>query len=148
MQLVDRNFNSFIAAENTLSTAAPSTLTGRAIYKFNPLQALKRIPLHVRTGPQTLQNMHDYRQYDAAQPTERKRFDQVEFHGKGNLYVRVYVDGVWIADGYVTLTETPSKDRRMGLPTGTKGYLIDLEFCGDSDLRAVEYSYRHLASPS
>ena len=131
------NFNAFVAAENTLSTCAPNTLSGRGVYKFNPPQAVTRIPLHVRTGP-----------IRVGQLTERYKFQQIEFHGKGTLFIRVYVDGVWICEGDVTLTETPSKDRRLGLPTGTRGYILDLEFCGDADIRAIEFNAAPMARPS
>ena len=142
------NFNAFVAAENTLSSASPNTLVGRGIYKFNPPQSTTRIPLHVRTGVMTLHNLSDYKAYDAGQPTERKKFQQIEFHGTGSLYVRVYVDGIWICDGDVTLTENPSKDRRLGIPIGIRGYLIDVEFCGNADIRAMEFSYSPMSSPS
>lgn len=79
---------------------------------------------------------------------ERKKYRQIEFHGKGTLYCRVYVDGVWICDGSVTLTETPSKDRRLGIPIGTRGYNIDIEFCGDADIRALEVTYDNMSSTS
>ena len=148
MSQTQDNFNSFYAAEASLSDAAPATINGRSIYRFNPPYGVTRIPLHIRTGSQTLQNMHDFRQYDAADPVARKKFQQLEFHGKGTLYVRVYVDGSWVADGSITMTETPSKDRRMGLPTGTRGYTVDVEFCGDADIRALEFTYDHMPSPS
>ena len=131
------NFNAFVAAENTLSTCAPNTLSGRGIYKFNPPQSTTRIPIHVRTGAIRIGEL-----------TDRHKFQQIEFHGNGTLYVRVYVDGTWICDGTVTLTETPSKDRKLGLPIGTKGYILDLEFCGDADIRAVEFSSAPMSSPS
>lgn len=142
------NFNIFYAAESTLSSATPTTLNGRSIYRFNPPYGVTRIPLHIRTGAQTLHNSNDYRKYDAGDPVARKRFQQIEFHGKGSLYVRVYVDGIWICDGTVTMTESPSKDRRLGIPIGTRGYTIDVEFCGDADIRALEFTYEYMVSPS
>jgi hypothetical protein len=137
MALTQDNFNTFYAAESLLSSADPVTLNGRSIYCFAPPYGVTRVPLHIRTGEQAIGN-----------PSDRKRFQQVEFHGKGSLYVRVYVDGSWVSDGTVTLTETPSKDRRLGIPTGTRGYTIDLEFCGDADMRAVEFTYEYMKSPS
>jgi len=148
MTTTQDNFNAFYAAEATLSSTTPTLLNGRSIYRFNPPYGVTRIPLHIRTGQQTLQNMHDFRQYDAADPVARKKFQQVEFHGKGSLYVRVYVDGTWICDGTVTMTETPAKDRRLGLPVGTRGYTVDVEFCGDADIRALEFTYEHMQAPS
>lgn len=131
------NFNAFVAAESALASATPSTINGRAIYRFAPPYGVSRIPIHIRTGAQSF-----------GAPDERKKFKQIEFHGKGTLYVRVYVDGVWISDGSVTLTETPSKSRRFGLPVGTKGYALDVEFCGDADLRAVEYEVSPMGATS
>lgn len=140
MTTTQGNFSTFYAAEATLSTASPATLNGRSIYRFNPSYGQQRIPLHIRTGANPMQN--------PGGAMERKRFRQVEFHGKGTLYVRAYVDGIWIADSTVTLTETPSKDRRFGLPIGTRGYTMDLEFCGDADLRALEVTYDEMSSTS
>lgn len=137
MTTTQDNFNAFVAAESTLSSVAPTTLNGRSIYKFATAYAPERVPLHIRSGAQTF-----------GAPDERKRFHQIEFHGTGSLYVRVYVDGVWISDGSVTMTETPSKDRRFGLPVGTKGYSLDVEFCGDAALRAIEYTISRLSETS
>lgn len=131
------NFNAFYASESTLASATPTTINGRSVYRFAPPYGPVNIPLHVRTGPQSF-----------GSPDERKRFKQVEFHGTGTLYVRAYVDGVWISDGTVTMTEAPSKMRRFGLPVGTKGYTLDLEFCGDANLRAVEYEVSPMAATS
>ncbi len=148
MAQVQDNFNTFYAAQSTLESAAPVTLNGRSIYRFASPYGVTRVPLHIRTGAQTLHNVNDYRKYDAGDPVGRKRYQQIEFHGKGTLYVRVYVDGTWIADGTVTMTESPSKDRRFGIPIGTRGYTIDVEFCGDADVRAVEFTYEYMQSPS
>lgn len=131
------NFNTFVASESTLTSATPVTLNGRAIYRFAPPYGTTRIPLHIRTGAQSL-----------GAPTERKKFTQVEFHGKGTVWVRIYVDGIYIGEWPATMTESPSKDRRIGIPTGIRGYTMDLEFAGDADIRAVEYSYTPMQSTS
>ena len=128
-------YNEFIKAQSVIGAPfEPQPLVGKGIFKFNSLantaNGKQRVPFYCRTGAQSF-----------GTPVERKRFTQIEFHGKGTLYVRVYVDGVWIIDSMVTLTETPSKDRRLGIPIGTKGYTMDIEFCGDADLRAIEYEY-------
>lgn len=136
MATVIDNFTGFYGAESALSSYSPTSLTGRSIYKFNSAKDA-RVPLHIRTGQQAF-----------GDPTERKRFSQLEFHGKGTCYVRIYVDGVWIADGIVTMTESPDKMRRFGIPTGTRGYTLDVEFCGDADIRAVECTYSSMSSPS
>lgn len=140
---VQSNFDKFTAAQSLLSTTfAPDTLTGVGIYSFNADPNIvpgtkPRIPLHIRTGQQSLGN-----------PPERKRFKQVEVHGKGTATVRVYVDGVYVHQNTVTLTESPSKDRRLGIPTGTRGYTLDIEICGDANIRAVEYAYEDMVASS
>ena len=140
MTTTQDNFNTFYAAESLLTNAAPTTLNGRSIYRFAPPYGVRRIPLHIRTGASPMAN--------PGGAMERKRFRQIEFHGKGSLYCRVYVDGIWICDGSVTLTETPSKDRRLGIPIGTRGYNIDIEFCGDADIRALEVTYDEMSETS
>ena len=130
------SFISFYAAECTLSTASLSPSRGRAVYKFNSSNTA-RIPMSIRTGQQAFGN-----------PTERKKFQQIEFHGKGTVRCRIYVDGVWICDGSATMSETPTKERRIGIPVGTKGYTLDVEFCGDADVRAVECAYSSMSETS
>lgn len=135
-------YNEFVGAESIIGYPfTPEPLVGKAIFKFNSTSSVsnsrQRIPMFVRTGAQSFGN-----------PSERKRFTQVEFHGKGTLFVRIYVDGVWIIDAPVTLSEAPSKDRRVGIPVGTRGYVMDIEFCGDADIRAVEYDYKPMSSTS
>ena len=135
-------FNEFAASESVIGRAfAPVALVGKAIYKFNSNSSVsnsrQRVPMFVRTGQQSF-----------GTPAERKRFTQIEFHGKGTLYVRIYVDGIWISDATVTLSESPSKDRRVGIPTGTRGYVMDIEFAGDADLRAIEFEYKPMQRSS
>jgi len=142
MTSVQENFNGFFAAQAKLESFTPTTMNGRSIYRFNPTSG-KNIPLHIRTGALSLQSMPS-----PLDPVARKKFQGIEFHGRGSLYVRVYVDGVWIMDGTVTLAETPSKDRGLGLPIGTRGYTIDIEFCGDADIRAIEYTYKEMPKGS
>lgn len=135
-------YDEFVRAESLLGEVTlPTPLVGKALYKFgtasNFSNNTKRVPIFVRTGQQAM-----------GAPHERKRFTQIEFHGKGSLYVRVYVDSVLICDGRVSLTELPSKDRRLGIPTGTNGYTIDVEFCGNADVRLVEFDYKPMRSAS
>lgn len=138
------NLQIFYTAQATLTSASPVLLNGRSIYKFSGVSpvaggvgSVPRIPLHVRTGAQSMGN-----------PTERKKFKQIEFHGSGTLWCRVYVDNVFICDGSVTLTENPSKDRRLGIPIGTRGYTMDVEFCGDANVRAIEFVIGEMKSTS
>ena len=137
MPTTQDNFNGFYASEASIASFVPATLNGRSIYRFAPPYGTTRIPLHIRTGAQSL-----------GAPTERKKFTQVEFHGKGTVWVRIYVDGIYIGEWPATMTESPSKDRRIGIPTGIRGYTMDLEFAGDADIRAVEYSYTPMQSTS
>jgi hypothetical protein len=133
----------FIVAQSTLGSDFYPQLAGeRKIFSFGvdksrSVGSVARIPMHIRTGAQSLGN-----------PTERKRFTQIEFHGTGTLKCRVYVDGVYICESSVTLSETPSKDRRLGIPIGTRGYTIDIEFVGDANVRAVEYTFKPMGETS
>jgi hypothetical protein len=136
MANVQDNVSAFLAAQALMQSVVPSTLTGRGIYSFNAPSS-SRIPIHIRTGNQSF-----------GTPVERKKFTQVEFHGRGTLQVRVYVDGVYVGQWPATMTETPAKDRRIGLPVGTRGYTMDLEFAGDADVRAVEYEYKQMSATS
>ena len=140
------NLAAFVEAQAEIGTSfTPTLLQGQAIYQFNADQ--QRIPLFIRTGPMAFRDQR--MPFMQPVPVERHRFDQIEFHGKGTLYVRLYVDGVWITDSTVTMTETPSKDRRFGIPRGTRGYTPDLEIAGDIEfLRAIEFTYRPMSSPS
>lgn len=141
---VNKHFDDFVAIQSTMSTTAftPEVITGSAIYLFNADPNIvpgtkQRIPLHIRTGQQSMGN-----------PTERKRYRQVEVHGKGTCHVRVYVDGFFVYEGSVTLSENPSKTRRLGIPIGTRGYTIDLELAGDANIRAVEYQAEEMSATS
>ena len=56
-----------IGFKNTLDVTA---LSGNAIYRFDPKDSMDVIPIHIRTGAQSL-----------GYPTERKHFRAIEFHG-------------------------------------------------------------------
>ena len=128
------NSSEFVAAESKMSSSfAPSAADYLGVYSFNINNNIvpgskPRIPMHIRTGQQSI-----------GTPADRKRYRQVELHGQGTCWVRVYVDRVFIHEGSVTLSENPSKSRRLGIPIGTRGYTIDIEIAGDANLRAVEY---------
>lgn len=130
------NFDTFYASQSVMSANTPIQVSGRGIYRFNA-SPIQRVPLHAKTGQQAF-----------GAPSDRKRYTQIEFHGKGTLYCRIFVDGVWIQDASVTLTENPSKDRKIGIATGTRGYTMDIEFSGDADVRAVEYTYKPMPNQS
>jgi len=128
--------SNFCVDEMKMEVNPPDASTGRSVWKFAKAKSL-RIPMHCRTGYQAMGN-----------PTERKKFRQIEFHGTGTVYCRVYVDNVYICEGSITMTEVPSKDRRLGLPIGTRGYAMDLEFACDGNLRAIEYAYSPMKATS
>lgn len=102
---------------------------GLSIYKM--LVGKSSMPLVVRSGVKGFESR-----------TERKRFGQLEFFGNGTLSVRVYIDGVFIANDQVTLAEAPTKPRKMNLPRGYRvGYTIDFEIYGDCDKLVTEFTY-------
>ena len=146
MASVTENLAAFVEAQAEIGTPfVPSVLTGQSIYQFDA--GPQRIPLFIRTGQLAMRDQRN--PWYAPPPVERYRFDQIEFHGKGTLYVRLYVDGAWITDSIVTMAETPAKDRRFGVPRGTRGYTPDLEIAGDVEyLRAIEFTYRAMSSTS
>lgn len=110
--------------------------SGRSVWKL--FSGNLNMPIMVRTGAKALENV-----------TERKAFHQIEFYGNGNLSVRVYIDGRWVCDSVLTLSEGPSKPRRMNLPRGNRtGYSIDLEIYGDTNRLVTEITYDDLVSPS
>ena len=100
------------------------------------------IPIHIRTGQQSLGSI-----------TERDQFHHIEFHGyginPGTARVRVYIDGRYVCDDMVTLTEAPNKTRRTCIPVGQQnGYSIDVELAGHCELRAIEFCYTPMPSTS
>lgn len=100
------------------------------------------IPFHIRTGQQTLGDI-----------AERKRFKYIEFHGygvnPGTLRARIYIDGIYICDGLVSLSENPDKRRRVNIPIGKQiGYSIDVEIAGCANLRAIEFTVEGMHSQS
>lgn len=100
-----------------------------SIFNFNSPQAAT-VPIWALTGEVTC---------DA--PHERKVFRRIEFHGIGSIYVRTYVDGRYISESMVVATETPSKERMLALPRGTRGYSIQLELSGIFELDLIEIGY-------
>lgn len=131
------NYTKFAGYQASLSPGnAYDFAYGRAIYKFGG-DLTANVPIFGRTGQMSLGN-----------PTERKKFHRIEFHGRGTLAVRVYIDGVAIADKIVTLTEASNRIRAVNLPRGTKGYTIDIEFAGDAEIRAIEIGYDSMSSTS
>ena len=96
------------------------------------------MPLVIRSGQKGFGNT-----------TERRKYGHLEFYGNGTLYVRCYIDGNWIADDTVSLTELPNKERMFNLPKGKRlGYNLDFEAYGDTNRLVVEYVYAEMESPS
>lgn len=131
----------FIDAESSMQSSLDIIFTDAAIWElFNDESTL--LPFHIRTGQQALGDI-----------AERKRFRYVEFHGfginPGTLRVRIYIDGRYVCDGRATLSETPDKKRRVNIPIGRQnGYVIDVEVAGVGNLRAIEFTYDGMNSPS
>jgi len=133
----------FAKAESTFSQTVdiPSGSVQPIIVELFTDESFK-LPFHIRTGPQGLGDVSD-----------RKNFSHVEFHGYGStpgtLRVRVYIDGRYVCDGNVTLSENPNTHRRINIPIGRKiGHTIDLEICGNANLRSIEYTFEGTDSPS
>jgi len=100
------------------------------------------MPIHLRTGQQSLGSV-----------TERDQFHHVEFHGyginPGTARVRIYIDGKYVCDDQVTLSENPTKTRRTCIPIGRQnGYTIDVEIAGQCEIRAIEFCYQPMPSTS
>lgn len=95
-----------------------------------------RIGMFVRTGEMSL-----------GMPADRKRFRRIEFNGNGSVSVRVFVDGELMAtDLSVDAAELPGQQRCVNLPSGTKGYTIDIEFSGEFDPRSVQLFFDPMAN--
>lgn len=102
---------------------------------FSP-DSHQKIGMFIRTGPM-----------DMGMPSIRKRFSRVVFYGKGSLSCRVMCDGHLVAqDLNVDITEGSNYSRAVNIPNGTKGYCIDIEFCGLNEPKAVEVEYEPMGS--
>jgi hypothetical protein len=122
-------------------TVADIEFTELAIHELF-VDETTQLPFHFRTGQQTLGDVG-----------ERKRFKYIEFHGAGvnpgTLRVRVYIDGRYVCDGNITMTETPDKKRRVNVPIGRQiGYTIDVECAGVGNLRLIEFTFDSTNSQS
>lgn len=60
--------------------------------------------------------------------SDRARWRAIAFHGEGTITVQVYVDGVFIIEQVVTMTEAPDQSRVLNLPRGTSGYYLRYDF--------------------
>jgi hypothetical protein len=113
-----------------------ATNTGLSVWKL--FSGKSNMPLVIRSGQKGFGNT-----------TERRKYDHLEFYGNGTLYSRCYIDGSWIADDIVSLTEVPTKARKFNLPKGQRiGYNLDFEAYGDTNRLVVEYGYTDMESPS
>ena len=125
-----------IGFKNTLDITA---LAGNAIYRFDPKDSMDVIPIHIRTGAQSL-----------GYPTERKHFRAIEFHGEGInnglLGVRIWIDGRYVCEGRATMSDNGNCIRKVNLPVAKSvGYSIDIEFTGTVRLRGMEIKYEAMA---
>ena len=113
-----------------------ATNAGLSVWKL--FSGKSNMPLVIRSGQKGFGNT-----------TERRKYEHLEFYGNGTLYARCYIDGNWIADDIVSLTELPSKARKFNLPKGQRlGYNLDFEAYGDTNRLVVEYGYAEMESPS
>ena len=113
-----------------------ATNAGLSVWKL--FNGKSNMPLVIRSGQKGFGNT-----------TERRKYEHLEFYGNGTLYARCYIDGNWIADDIVSLTELPSKARKFNLPKGQRlGYNLDFEAYGDTNRLVVEYGYAEMESPS
>lgn len=122
-----------------LNTFATEDVVGSAVYRFDPKDSKDVIPIHIRTGAQTL-----------GAPTERKHFRSIEFHGEGinngSLGVRVWIDGRYMCEGRATMSDNGNCIRKVNLPVSRAvGYAIDIEFTGMVRLRGMEIKYEVMA---
>ena len=134
------NYQKYLESQISFSnTFSPDSLNGVGIYRFDPKDSSEVIPIHIRTGAQTL-----------GAPTERKHFRSIEFHGEGInngwLGVRVWIDGRYLCEGRATMTETGNSVRKVNLQVSKAvGYAIDIEFTGMVRLRGMEIKYEVMA---
>lgn len=98
----------------------------------------KNMPMFLRSGQKGFGNV-----------SERRKYSHIELYGNGTLNVRLYIDGRYVSDDIVTLTESPHRVRKMNIPRGYRtGYTIDLEIMGDTDRLLVEYVFENMGSQS
>lgn len=133
----NENLETFKLAQSSIDQEATyASNTGLSIWKL--FSGKSNIPLFVRSGQKGFGNT-----------TERRRYEQVEFYGNGRFAIRVYIDGRPVADDFVTLTEAPSRPRRLNMPRGNRmGYVVDMELAGDTDRIIFEYAFSELPRPS
>jgi hypothetical protein len=63
--------------------------------------------------------------------------------------VRIYIDGRYVCDGRATVSEVPSRHRKVNVPIGRQiGYTIDVEFAGNALPRAIEYTFEGMSHES
>ena len=128
----DDALNQIIYAEATLATSLSTGATRQVgVYELFSEERFK-IPFHVRTGAQSM-----------GSPSEKKIFHFAEFHGRpGTFRVRIYIDGRYVCDGRVVLSESSNRHRRVNIPLGKRvGYSIDVEFVGDAAFTAIEFGF-------
>lgn len=133
----NENLETFKLAQSSIDqNTTYASNSGLSIWKL--FSGKSNMPLFIRSGQKGFGNT-----------TERRRYEQVEFYGNGRFAIRVYIDGRHIADDIVTLTEAPSRPRRLNMPRGNRmGYVVDMEVAGDTDRIIFEYAFSDLPRPS
>ena len=130
------NYQNYLTAQISFANTFSATgLNGYSVFRFDSNGMQDKLPIHIRTGAQSL-----------GTPSERKHFRQIELTGEGYnnglLGVSVWIDGRYVCEGRITMTETSTCVRRINLPVNKSvGYTIDVEFTGMADIRGMEIKF-------
>lgn len=124
-------FTDFLAAQAQFNSAfTPVALNGKSVYRWGG-DIANSIPMFIGSG-----------EFNCGTPDQRKFFDYLEFHGDGTAQIRVYVDGAFVAQSILVAMEGSPIQRRVNLPTGSRGYGVRFELVGAYNLRGVELAFR------
>lgn len=125
-------FEAFFGNPNNWVANSPNPVFG--VYRFNPnirsFSMSESMPIMFITPDDPADN-----------PTIRKKFTKIEYHGTGTALMRVFVDNLLIARYPVNDAENPEKSRVIRLPSGTTGYNLRIEMVGYFVLNYLEYTY-------
>ena len=103
----------------------------------------ENIPVAVRSGyQQDSTSNRSSSAYVSNSMGERKKYEKIELNGKGSANVRVFIDGLVIASGNVSLVDSPARCRSVNIPKGSRtGYNLDVEIFGEVDKLLTEVFY-------
>lgn len=124
-------FTDFLGAQAQFNpTFAPVALTGKSVMRWSG-DIANAIPMFIGSG-----------EFNCGMPDQRKFFDYLEFHGDGTAQIRVYLDGTFVTQSTLVAMEGSPIQRRVNLPTGSRGYGVRFELVGAYSLRGVELAFR------